>query len=544
MSETAAALLAQGRSQQAAGQRDAAMQTFQRAILAAPDDPTCYAHLGELLYVGGFDAEARGIYDIGLRRLPASPLLNWARCMLTLPMVAADQSEAAAAREAFAERLLGLRAICFADGGALREAQRAVGFRSPLFLPCLGDVDPALMAAYGQLVADIMAANDPARGVAPRVRWRQGEKIRVGFVSGLFLWHAAWRMPTRGWVANLDRSRFTLIGYHTRDEQDEETRRAAPMFDRFHSGLTPLRLWLNRITADAPHVLIYPELGSDQTSQQLAALPLAPLQCTTWGRPATAGLPTVRYFLSADAMEPPDAGPQYTETLVRLPGLGTALDPDTTFWGNRPPEGDAWAGFGLAAESFRILCGQAPQTYSPEHDSVFPRIAQALPTARFAFLFQTERARDILWRRLFLAFQAQGVNAETHCLFVPTAGRAATVALIRDAHINLDVIGWSGCETALDAVAHGTPTVTLPGATMRSRQAAAILTMMGVTDGIARSVPDMIDKVVALGRDPTERTLLGDRLHHARARLFGDLTPVRALETFLTTEVARRCADT
>ena len=42
---------------------------------------------------------------------------------------------------------------------------------------------------------------------------------------------------------------------------------------------------------------------------------------TAWGHPMTSGLPTIDAFLSADAMEPPDAQDHYSEELVRLPGL-------------------------------------------------------------------------------------------------------------------------------------------------------------------------------------------------------------------------------
>ena len=55
---------------------------------------------------------------------------------------------------------------------------------------------------------------------------------------------------------------------------------------------------------------------------RLAALRLAPVQCTTWGHPDSSGLPTMDYYLSSEVMEPPDADAHYTERLVRLPGLG------------------------------------------------------------------------------------------------------------------------------------------------------------------------------------------------------------------------------
>ena len=83
---------------------------------------------------------------------------------------ASDQALRDAALASFAEQLDRLPAICFASQAALREARRAVGLRSPFFLPYLGAVDLSLLRRHGRLAADIMAANDPARGATPRVQ--------------------------------------------------------------------------------------------------------------------------------------------------------------------------------------------------------------------------------------------------------------------------------------------------------------------------------------------------------------------------------------
>lgn len=375
----AAELLAEGRRREAAGDSRAAIATCQQAILAAPWEPAGYIHLSELLYVGGFVPEAHGILDVGLKRLPASPLLNWSRLMVGLPIVPTDRAEIDTAIDAYRKGLRELCAVCFASGAALTEAARAVGLRDPFFLPYLGIDDRGLSAMFGRLAADVMAANLPAHASPALVPWDGREKIRVGVVCGLFLRHAVWRIPTRGWVTHLDRSRFHLIGYHTRDNRDAETDRAAALFDRFHAGWAPLSTWLERIRADAPHALIYPELGADQTAFQLASLPLAPVRCTGWGQPVTSGLPTVTHYLSSDAMEPAEADDHYTERLVKLGGLGTVLDRDAASWGETPPDGDAWSRFDFPPDAVRVLCCQATQKYLPEYDDLFPRIARAVP---------------------------------------------------------------------------------------------------------------------------------------------------------------------
>ena len=54
-------------------------------------------------------------------------------------------------------------------------------------------------------------------------------------------------------------------------------------------------------------MLIYPEIGMNLAAMKLAAMRLAPVQCTSWGHPNTSGYPTVDYFLTSDLMEETEA---------------------------------------------------------------------------------------------------------------------------------------------------------------------------------------------------------------------------------------------
>ncbi len=532
-------LLRHGREQEARGERDAAIETYRKAILADPRDSATYAHLTGVLFIAGFLPEARRVLEIGLRQIPNSPVLHWAACMMALPIVPASVQEREEGVAAFTRALHGLRAVCFASQTAVAESLHAVGFFSPFLLPYLGEGDPALMALHGGLAADILVAAFPFNTSASRAPRSMGDPIRVGIVTGLFLRHSVWRLPTRGWVDHIDRSRFRLFGYHTRPETDSQTEYAAETFDKFEAGPHPLYEWVRMIEEDAPHVLIYPELGADQISLQLAALRLAPVQCTTWGQPVTTGLPTIDHYISSASMEPPDGDMHYTENLVRLPGLGTAFKPEYTTWDDPLPEADTWAPIGFPDDAVRLLCCQATAKYQPEHDDLYPRIALELPNARFLFIDMGQRNKDILWGRLFTAFAHHGLDATIYCRFMPTLPQAAFSALIRDSHIYLDTIGWSGCNTTLDAVGHHIPVVTLPGATMRARHSLAILSIIDVTDTIVHTIDDYIAMVVRLGRDLAFRQAISARLAAGKSRLYGDITPVQALEAFLEDAVDR-----
>ena len=69
---------------------------------------------------------------------------------------------------------------------------------------------------------------------------------------------------------------------------------------------------------------MYPEIGMNAPTMQMAALRLAPVQCTAWGHPVTTGLPTIDYFLSSELMEAENAQDHYSEKLIRLPNIGVS----------------------------------------------------------------------------------------------------------------------------------------------------------------------------------------------------------------------------
>jgi len=532
-------LLRHGREQAARGDRDAAIDAYRRAILADPRDSATYAHLTSALFVGGFLPEARKILRIGLQQIPGSPVLHWAACMVALPIVPASVQEREEGIAAFAQALHALRAVCFASQASVAESLQAVGFLSPFLLPYLGHCDPALMALHGGLAADILAAAFPFNTSVSRAPRGLGDPIRVGIVSGFFLRHSVWRLPTRGWVDHIDRSRFRLFGYHTRPETDTQTEYAAETFDKFEAGVRPLFEWVRMIEEDAPHVLIYPEIGADQISLQLAALRLAPVQCTTWGQPVTTGLPTIDHYISSALMEPPDADMHYTENLVRLPGLGTVFKPEYMVWEDPLPESDLWAATDFPDDAVRLLCCQGTPKYRPEYDDLYPRIALEMPNARFLFIDMGQRGKDIFWGRLYAAFARHGLDATIYCRFMPVLPQAGFSALIRGSHVYLDTIDWSGCNTTLDAIGHHIPVVTLPGSTMRARHGLAILSITDVKDTIVHTVDDYIAMVVRLGRDAAFRESISQRLATGKSRLYGDITPVQALEAFLEDAVDR-----
>ena len=360
---------------------------------------------------------------------------------------------------------------------------------------------------------------------------RRREPIRLGIVSAFFRQHSNWKIPISGWLAGLDRKRFRLFAYHPATERDAQTEVAASLCERFVQGPLPLAGWRDAILRDAPHALLYPEIGMDKVTAQLAAQRLAPVQCVSWGHPVTSGFPTIDYFLSSDRMEPAGAEAHYTERLVRLPNLSICYQPADDV----PPVPLDRAQLGLRAGAIVFWCCQSLPKYLPQFDEVFARIAAAVGDCQFTFIEfgGGPRITDLFRARLDRAFARLGLSAADHCVLLPRLAPDRFVAAIGQCDILLDSIGWSGCNSTLESLAHDLPIVTLAGAFMRGRHTAAILEMMGVAETIARSLDDYVAIAIRLGRDETARAAVRATIAANKQRVYGDRTCIAALEDFL-----------
>jgi predicted O-linked N-acetylglucosamine transferase (SPINDLY family) len=135
--------------------------------------------------------------------------------------------------------------------------------------------------------------------------------------------------------------------------------------------------------------------------------------------------------------------------------------------------------------------------------------------------------------RLAAEFTRQGLDFGRAALFLPWQSRAAFLGLLRRADVFLDTIGFSGFNTALQAVECGLPVVTREGRFLRGRLASGILKRIGLPDLVAADDEQYIMFAVRLAQDPGYREEIKRRMAAGRPLLYGDTAPIRALEDFL-----------
>ncbi len=509
------------------GRRDEAIAQYEAALATDPSSFMAHYNCGVALRGEARIAEARRHFAQALALKPNFLGAELALCMAELPALYNDEPEIAERRDAYAGRLARLCADV-ASAEAPAALAETIGSHQPFYLPYQGRNDRDLQALYGSMVCGVMAARYDAP-ILPAAPGR-GEPIRLGIVSGFFRQHSNWKIPIKGWLRELDRTRFHVSGYYTSAERDDQTEMAAAWCERFVQGPLSLDAWRRTILDDAPDILIFPEIGMDKISAQLAAQRLAAVQCASWGHPVTSGFPTIDYFISSDLMEPAGAAAHYSERLIRLPNLSIYYEPSDV-----AAHGVDRTQLGLRADAVTFWCCQSLPKYLPQFDQVFARIAAEVSGCQFTFIeFAGGRGVTEMFRgRLDRAFLALGLKAADHCVFLPRLAPDHFVAAIGQCDVVLDSIGWSGCNSILESLVHNVPIVTLPGDTMRARHAAAILERMGMRETTARTVDDYVSIAVSLGRDAAKRAEFSARIANKKQLIYRDRDCIAALEAFL-----------
>jgi protein O-GlcNAc transferase len=519
------------------GRLDDALAQYDRALALDASLAIAHYNRGLALRRRGDIARAQADFARAVALEPRFLEAEFAACMAELPALYIDETEIAACRAAYDRHLMRLDAAVVHAGTPAALAD-AVGSHQPFYLAYQGCDDRALQARYGALVRRIMAARFPDPLLPPPPR--ADEPIRVGIVSAFFRQHSNWKIPISGWLAGLDRKRFRLFGYHTAADRDAQTDVAASLCERFTQGPLALAGCRDAILGDAPHVLLYPEIGMDKVTAQLAAQRLAPVQCASWGHPVTSGFPTIDYFLSSDRMEPPGAQAHYTERLVRLPNLSIFCEPV-----DAPPIVLPRAELGLRADAVAYWCGQSLPKYLPQFDEVFARIASAVGDCQFTFIEFAggPRVTELFRKRLERAFARLGLRAADHCVVLPRLAPDRFIAAIGQCDIVLDSIGWSGCNSTFESLAHDLPIVTLAGEFMRGRHSSAILDMMDVGETIAHDLDDYVAIAAELGRNSAARAAARAKIAASKHRVYRDHSCIAALEDFLDRAVRAEAGD-
>ena len=507
-------------------QIEPAIEDFKRAIALAPSSAYAHYNLGNALQETLDSDRSEACYLKALELKPDYAEARWALAFLKVPTVFRQDHDPQVARTAFDHALDELDQ--WFVGPRLDSGFEAVGTNQPFFLAYQEFNNRALMSKYGAICHRLMAHWQQRQRIEPSALAQQG-KIKLGIVAEQIRNHSVWRAITKGLVLNLDRSKFDLHIFHLGTTADQETDVARAAATQFVHGLPTLTAWSQAIHAQGIEVLLYPEIGMHPLTTQLANLRLAPVQMVTWGHPEPSGLPSIDYYLSAELFETAESDQAYTERLIRLPHLGCSY-PRAEIVAAAPD----LAALGLDGDAPLLICPGMPFKYAPQYDWILVQIARRLGRCRFVFFSEQTWRSSVLAERLQHAFEQAGLDFAQFVTFIPWLKQDEFYGLMQRASVFLDTLGFSGFNTALQAVECALPIATKDGQFMRGRLASAILKRLGLADAVARSDDEYIAQAVHLVQDTGYRQSVIARMQAGRSLLYDDQAPIRAFEEIVS----------
>jgi len=457
------------------------------------------------------------------------------RKQLALPLFYNNRQELETYRQQFVNNLAKLsREIHTLDQQERQIVKQAIDELTIFFAAYQGYDVTQQQRQYGTVITKIISASYPQWSQPLGMPLVNDHKIRIGYVSEAMNSSSSSRWLT-GWLEHRDHQTFEVFCYKTSSRpHDYTTKQIILHSDHFRDLPLDLEAIAQTIHQDNLHILVYAGIGLDSQITQLAALRLAPIQCTTWGHPVTSGMPKIDYFLSGELMEPEKGQDHYTEELVTLPNLGIIYQQPKL-----PEKPKTRADFKLTEDSIIYLSCQLIFKYLPQDDIVFAAIALRVPKAKFVFILRsnqfhqsTQDLQQKFAQRLDKEFTSVGLNYQDYCIFFSGQDWESYLSLLLCAEVFLDTFSFSGGYTTFEAVACSLPVVTCPGEFMRGRQSYGILQMLGVTDTIATYQAEYIDIAVRLGLEPKWRQEISQKMSQLQDNLFGDYTSIKALEEF------------
>ena len=514
---------------------DEAVLAFEKVLQADPKHLESLFFLGGLHEYQGHVEASTACYERLLQLAPNDPTRF---CLaLLLPTIVPHGTDIAALRCEHEQRLTALVAASPVLSDPLKELQ-TIAVNNYFRLAYHGEGNRELHALYARL---LLQACPSLAWVAPHcqppVPASAGRRLRIGLISQFFRHHSIGRTSV-GLVEQLSRDHFEVTVLFVPPKRDDamaqRIRSAADAVVDLPPELAQARQAIAALELD---ILFYQDIGMDSFTYLLAFARLAPVQCVSYGHPDTTGIPNMDVWISSTGFEPPEAQEHYSEQLMLIDGVGTLA-----YYDRPQPAPEAVLTremLSLPPDVPLISCPQTLFKFHPEMDDLLAAIFARLPKAR---LLLATGDNPPLVEQLMARWKARGDGIDKVAVFMPPLDRDHFLLMLKLSDVILDTIHFNGMNSSLEGFAMGTPIVTLPKAFQRGRHTQAMYRRMGYTELIAADEADYVQLVVRLATDTPFRARASQTILERCGVLFAEQAVVRGFEDVLRTAFAQRTA--
>ena len=343
-------------------------------------------------------------------------------------------------------------------------------------------------------------------------QYRQGERLRIGYVSGAGFQRSPGSSAIRGIFELHDRGRFEVLCFALKPFLHGNDLRGniSASCDRFVElgDVQDDRDLAWRVNAHKPHVIIdLSGFSGDHRIRMLAHRP-APLSLTFLEYPGTLGAATGIDGIVTDRIaSPPEYRLAYSEALLSVPPPYLPNDYRATV----PPPSDALAAF-PQNQDLTFCALHHVWKMDSEVFSAWMHILSTFPSSALRLQGCSDDAKESLRAKA----QSLGVDPNRLVFNQKLSTYSEHIEKLSKCSLFFDAPRYNAHTSAADALWAGVPVLTLPFQMMVHRGAACLVRSVGLDSAISRNMEDYILIAKAISKSSGSLEMIRSQLRRGR----------------------------
>ena len=320
---------------------------------------------------------------------------------------------------------------------------------------------------------------------------QKNEKIKIGFFSEFFYNHTISKL-FKGIILNLDRNKFDISIFHS-EKTKKDTCHDEFLFSEIKMGIKNYILpkkfkdKIELVSQKNLDIVFYPDIGMSTEFYFLSFVRFAKIQITSWGHPITTGNNSIDYFFSSNLIEKKDAQKFYSEKLL--------LSNYLPMYFYEPKISKKLLDDEIVNKNL-YFCSQSLIKIHPHFDEILKKILEKDKKAKILFI---KDKKEILEKKLKKRFKKIIKFDSDRIEFLDWMNNDDYINLCGKSSVLLDTLYFGAGNSFHESMVYGTPTITMPGDSLKSRIVLGAYNQMKIEDPpIVESIDEYVEKAVEL----------------------------------------------
>tara|TARA_Y100001958_G_scaffold86729_1_gene58883 strand:- start:676 stop:2358 length:1683 start_codon:yes stop_codon:yes gene_type:complete len=320
---------------------------------------------------------------------------------------------------------------------------------------------------------------------------QKNQKIKIGFISEFFYNHTISKL-FKGIILNLNRDKFDIAVFHT-----EKTKRDSWLDEFLHSEIKsniknfilPKKIndKIKLIINQNLDIVFYPDIGMSTELYFLSFIRFAKIQITSWGHPITTGNNSIDYFFSSKLIEKKDSQKFYSEKLL--------LSNYLPMYFYEPKISKKLSDNEIVNKNL-YFCSQSLIKIHPHFDQILKMILEKDKKAKIFFIRDKE---NILAIKLQKRFKKNIPLNYERIKFLDRMNNDEYIDFCGKSSVLLDTLYFGAGNSFHESMIYGTPTITMPKDTLKSRIVLGAYKQMKIDDPpVVDNIDAYVEKAVEL----------------------------------------------